>query len=58
MYKVSVEIWDLSCHSLLVTLSLGQWQRLSQAEKLRSKISASNPEYRVLLKIEEVNDKE
>lgn len=56
MFEVSVEIWDLSCHSLLVTLSLGRFARLSQAEKIRKGIVDNNPDYRVLLKIKEVNE--
>lgn len=56
MFEVSVEIWDLSCRSLLVTLSLGRFARLSQAEKIRKGIVDNNLDYRVLLKIKEVNE--
>ena len=56
MFEVSVEIWDLSCRSLLVTLSLGRFARLSHAEKIRKGIVDNNPDYRVLLKINEVNE--
>lgn len=56
MFKVSVEIWDLSITSCLVILQLGCFKKLSHAEKIRKNIVDNNPDYRVLLKIEEINE--
>lgn len=56
MFKVSVEIWDLSITSCLVILQLGCFKKLSHAEKIRKNIVDNNPEYRVLLKIEEIDE--
>lgn len=56
MFKVSVEIWDLSITSCLVILQLGCYKKLSHAEKIRKNIVDNNPDYRVLLKIEEIDE--